>query len=92
MKVVTQGQCFFGSCREILEQVASTSSLATISVDLHKTVESSMVRNLSCSTCVNSVPLHPHFSLFCYPGLFMFPLPPNSAYVVIGGVCGHSYH
>ncbi len=41
-----------------------------------KTIGSSMVRNLSCSTCVISVPLHGYFSLSCNPRLFMFP--PNT--------------
>ncbi len=64
----------FVSGREILEQIAGTSSLVTLSVYLQKTVGLSMVRNLFC---VNSVPLLWHFSLYCYPKIFMFPLPPN---------------
>ncbi len=31
------------------------------------------------------------FSLYCNPRLFMFPLPPNTAYVVITGPRGHSF-
>ncbi len=38
----------------------------------------SRIRNLSCNTCVNFVPLHRHFSLYCNPILFMFPCPPNT--------------
>ncbi len=59
-----------------------------------KTVGPSMVRNLSCSTCVISVPIHWHCSLYCYPKLFMFSLTPNSrpVYAVITGPRGHSYH
>ncbi len=37
-----------------------------------KTVEPSLVRNLPCSTCVTSVPIHWQFSQYCYLRLFMF--------------------
>ncbi len=51
-----------------------------------------MVRNLPCSTCVTSVPIHWHFSLYCCPRLFMFYLTPNprQAYLVITGSSEHS--
>ncbi len=57
------------------KQIAGTSSLATLSIYLQKPVGPSMVRNLSCSTCVNSVPLRWYYSLYCIPRLAMFPFP-----------------
>ncbi len=60
-----------------LVKTSGTSSLVTLSVYPKKTVGPSMVRNLSCSTCVTSVPRHRHFSLFCNPRLLMFPLLTN---------------
>ncbi len=89
----TQERWHLSSGREILEQTFGTSSLVTLSIYLQKTVGPSMVRNLSCSTCVLSVPIHWQFSLYCYPQLFMFSLTPNlrPVYVVITGPRGHSY-
>ncbi len=45
---------------------------------LKKPIGPSMVRNLSCSTCIIFVPLHRHFSLYRNPRLFMFTLPPKT--------------
>ncbi len=51
----------------MLEQIAGTSSLVTLSAYLWKTVGPPVARNLSCSACVNSVSLHRHFPLFRLP-------------------------
>ncbi len=90
----TQEWCLLSSGCEIMEQTSGTSSLVTLSTYLQKTVWPSMVRNLPCSTYVTSVPIHWHFSQYCYPRLFMFSLTlnPRPAYVVITGPRGHSYH
>ncbi len=70
----TQERFLLCSCREILEHIAGTSSLVILSAYLQKTAGPSMVQNLSCSTYVNSVPLNAHFSPYCNPRPFMFPL------------------
>ncbi len=81
----------FVSGREILEQIAGTSSVVTLSVCLQKTVGLSMVRNLFC---VNSVPLLWHFFSMLLPQNIYVSLTPKPwpIYVVITGSRGHSYH
>ncbi len=70
----TQEWCLFSPGHEILEQIAGTSSLVTLSIYIQKTVGSLMGRKLSCSTCVNSSDIfHLHFSLCCYPDNLCFP-------------------
>ncbi len=54
----TQERCLLSSGRKILEQTAGTSRVVALSSYLQKAVGPSMVRNLSCSTCVNSVPTY----------------------------------
>ncbi len=44
-----------------------------------------LVRNLPCSTCVTSVPIHWQFSQYCYHRLLMFSLNTQSPPLV----CGH---
>ncbi len=76
-----QDWCLFGSGREILEQIADTSSLVALSVYLQK-----KQLDRQCSE-IFSVPLHQHFSLYCNPRLFMFPLPSKT-----DGYRGQFYH
>ncbi len=86
-----QERCLLSTGCEILEQTAGTSSLATLGIYLQKTVGPSMVRNLPCSTCMNSVPIIDNFLYIITPDYLCFPLPsvPN---VTITGLRGHSYH
>ncbi len=74
----TQERCLLRSDCEILERTSLISSLVTLSIYLQKTVGPSLVRNLPCSTCVTSVPIHWQFLQYCYPRLFMFSLNPQS--------------
>ncbi len=62
------------ACYAILKQAPFVLS-TSLSV-LKKTVVLPVVRNLSWSTCVNSVSFHRRFSLYCNPKVFMSPWPP----------------
>ncbi len=77
-------RCLLCSDSEILEQTSSTSSLGTLSFYLQKSVGPSLVRNLPCSTCVTSVPIHWQFFQYCYLRLFMFSLMTQSSPRVCG--------
>ncbi len=59
-----------------------------------KTVRPSMVRNLPCSNCIISLPIHWKFFSIFLSWLFIFSFNPNPrpAYVVITGPRGHFYH
>ncbi len=69
---------------EILEQTSSTPSFGTLRFHLQKTVGPSLVRNLPCSTCVTSVPIHCQFSQYCYHRLLMLFLNTQSPPLVCG--------
>ncbi len=69
---------------EILEQTPRTSSVVTLSICFQRTVIPSMVRNLPCSTCVTSVPIHCQFSQYCYHRLLMFFFNTQSPPLVCG--------
>ncbi len=75
----TQERCLFSSGREILEQSVDTPSLVTQYLS-SKQFDRQWPEVFSCSTCVA---IHWHFSLYCYPRLFMFSLTPNPRLVYV---------
>ncbi len=80
----TKERCLFCPCGEILEQTSSTPSFGTLRFHLQKTGWPSLVRNLPCSTCITSVPIHWQFSQYCYHRLLMFSLNTQSPHLVCG--------
>ncbi len=82
----TQERCLLSSVHEMLEQSSSTPSLVTLSIYLQKTVGPSMVQNLSCNTCVISVPCIGNFLYTVTPEYLCFPLPP-----IPTSLCGYCW-
>ncbi len=80
----TKERCLFCPCGEILEQTSSTPILGNLRFHLTKTVGPPLVRNLPCSTCVTSVPIHLQFSQYCYHRLLMFSLNTRSPPLICG--------